>query len=318
MHVNWGTDERMFYALQVAGAAVEYREEPCRSALNRVKGMPFGWSLNPYMGCAHRCTFCYVRAFEARADRPWDDRYGSSIRVKTNVAEVLRRELARPSWRREPVAVGAATDPYQPAEGRYRLTRACIEVFAEAASPFSIITRGPLIVRDVDVLAEAARRAHVSVSFSVPTLDEEIWRRTEPGTAPPRQRLRALARLVEAGVDARVGMAPILPGLSDRPELLAEVVREARAAGATSIWANLLYLRPGTREHFLAALERDWPELLPEYEQLYRRGAYLARRETEPVREQVRALARSHGVRDRRRNGLEPAPPAEQLQIPVM
>ena len=296
----------------------QYREEPCRSALNRVRGMPFAFSLNPYMGCAHRCTFCYVRAFEARADRPWDDRYGSSIRVKTNVAEVLRRELARPSWRREAVAVGAATDPYQPAEGRYRLTRACIEAFAEAASPFSIITRGPLIVRDVDVLAEAARRARVSVTFSVPTLDEEIWRRTEPGTAPPRQRLRALARLVEAGVDAGVGMAPILPGLSDRPELLAEVVREARAAGATGIWANLLYLRPGTREHFLAALERDWPELLPDYEQLYRRGAYLPRRETDPVRERVRALAHSHGVRDRRRKRLEPAAAAEQLRIAVM
>jgi len=297
------------------GMRAEYREEPCRSALNRVRGMPFAWSLNPYMGCAHRCTFCYVRAFEARADRPSDDRYGSSIRVKTNVAEVLRRELARPSWEPEAVAVGAATDPYQPAEGRYRLTRGCIEAFAEAANPFSIITRGPLIVRDVDVLAEAARRARVSVTFSVPTLDEEIWRRTEPGTAPPRQRLRALSRLVEAGVSASVGMAPILPGLSDRRELLDEVVREARAAGATGIWANLLYLRPGTREHFLAALERDWPELLPEYERLYRRGAYLPRRETDPVRERVRLLARSHGIRDRRRVRLEPAPSAEQLRI---
>jgi DNA repair photolyase len=296
----------------------EYREEPCRNALNRVRGMPFAWSLNPYMGCAHRCTFCYVRAFEARADRPFDDRYGSSIRVKTNVAEVLRRELARPSWRREAVAVGAATDPYQPAEGRYRLTRACIEAFAEASSPFSIITRGPLIVRDADVLAAAARRARVSVTFSVPTLDDEIWRRTEPGTAPPRQRLRALSRLVEAGIDVGVGMAPILPRLSDRQELLADVVREARAAGATGIWANLLYLRPGTREHFLAALERDWPELLPDYERLYERGAYLPRCETDPVRERVRMLARSHGVRDRRRVRLEPAEPAEQLQIATM
>jgi len=296
----------------------EYREEPCRNALNRVRGMPFAWSLNPYMGCAHRCTFCYVRAFEARADRPWDERYGASIRVKTNVAEVLRRELARSSWQREVVAVGAATDPYQPAEGRYRLTRSCIEAFAEAASPFSIITRGPLIVRDIDVLVEAARRARVSVTFSVPTLDYEIWSRTEPGTAPPRQRLRALSRLVEAGIDAGVGMAPILPGLSDRPELLAEVVREARAAGATGIWANLLYLRPGTREHFLSALERDWSELLPYYERLYDRGAYLPRRATEPVREQVRALARSNGIRDRRRVRLEPPAPAEQLQIAAM
>jgi DNA repair photolyase len=297
---------------------VEYREEPCRNALNRVRGMPFAWSLNPYMGCAHRCTFCYVRAFEARADRPWDDRYGSSIRVKTNVAEVLRRELARSSWEREPVAIGAATDPYQPAEGRYRLTRACIEAFTEAASPFSIITRGPLIVRDVDVLVAAARRADVSVTFSVPTLDHEIWQRTEPGTAPPRQRLRALRRLVEAGVKAGVGMAPILPGLSDRPELLADVVREARAAGATGIWANLLYLRPGTREHFLAALEHDWPELLPEYERLYRRAAYLPRSESDPVRERVRALARSHGVRDRRRVRLEPPAAPEQLRIAAM
>jgi DNA repair photolyase len=296
----------------------EYREEPCRSALNRVRGMPFAWSLNPYMGCAHRCTFCYVRAFEARADRPSDDRYGASIRVKTNVAEVLRRELARSSWQREPVAIGAATDPYQPAEGRYRLTRACIEALSSAASPFALITRGPLIVRDVDVLAEAALCADVSVTFSVPTLDEEIWRRTEPGTAPPRQRLRALSQLVEAGIDARVGMAPILPGLSDRPELLADVVREARAAGATGIWANLLYLRPGTREHFLAALERDWPELLPRYERLYRRGAYLPRGETDPVRERVRELARSHGVRDRRRVRLEPLAQAEQLQIAAM
>src|SRR5206468_11279881 len=176
----------------------EYREEPCRNALNRVRGMLLAGSPNPYMGCAHRCTFCYGRAFEARADRPWDDRYGSSIRVKPNVAEVLRRELARPSWDREPVAVGAATDPYQPAEGRYRLTRACIEAFADAASPFSIITRGPLIVRDVDVLAEASNRADVSVTFSVPTLDHEVWQRTEPGTAPPRQRLRALKQLVDA------------------------------------------------------------------------------------------------------------------------
>ena len=296
---------------------VEYREEPCRSALNRVKGMPFGWSLNPYMGCVHRCTFCYVRAFEARADRPSGDRYGTSIRVKTNVVEVLRRELARPSWEREPVAIGAATDPYQPAEGRYRLTRGCLDALAAAANPFSIITRGPLIVRDVDVLAAAARTAEVSVTFSVPTLDEEIWRRTEPGTAPPRQRLRALSRLVGAGIRASVGMAPVLPGLSDRPELLADVVRAARAAGATAVWSNLLHLNQGTREHFLAALERDWPELLPEYERLYARGAYLRAAETNPVRERVRGLAREHGIRDRRRVRLEPRPEPEQLRIAV-
>jgi DNA repair photolyase len=296
---------------------VEYREEPCRSALNRVQGMPFGWSLNPYMGCVHRCTFCYVRAFERRADRPSDERYGTSIRVKTNVAEVLRRELARPSWQREGVVIGAATDPYQPAEGRYRLTRACLEVLAEAATPFGIITRGPMIVRDLDVLVEAAKRADVSVTFSIPTLDVEIWRRTEPGTAPPHQRLRALSQLVDAGVKASVGMAPILPGLSDKPELMADVVRAARAAGATGVWANVLYLKPGTKEHFLSALEQDWPELLPQYEHLYGRRAYLPAEKTNPVREQVRSLAREHGIRDRRRVRLEPPADPEQLSLAV-
>jgi DNA repair photolyase len=291
----------------------QYREEPCKAALNRVKGMPFNWSLNPYMGCVHRCTFCYVRAFELRADRPSDSRYGTSIRVKVNVADVLRSELARRSWRREGVAIGAATDPYQPAEGRYRLTRACLEALGEASNPFSLITRGPLIVRDVDVLVEAARRADVSVTFSIPTLDEGIWRRTEPGTAPPRQRLRALSRLVDAGIRASVGLAPILPGISDRPELLAEVVREARKAGACGVWANTLYLKPGTREHYLDCLARDWPELVPEYERLYGRRAYLPQSESAPVRDEVRRLAHVHGIRDRRRVRL--APPAEPEQL---
>jgi DNA repair photolyase len=277
--------------------------------------MPFNWSLNPYMGCVHRCTFCYVRAFEHRADRPSGEAYGASIRVKENVAEVLRAELARPSWRGESVAVGAATDPYQPAEGRFRLTRACLEALASAANPFGIITRGPMIVRDVDVLAEAARLAEVSVTFSIPTIDTEVWRQTEPGTAPPRQRLRALERLVAAGIRTSVGMAPILPGISDRPEQLAEVVRAARAAGACGIWANVLYLRPGTREHFLESLERAWPELLPEYERLYGNRAYLRAADTAPVRSAVRELARRHGVADRRRVKLEPPPLPEQLSL---
>jgi DNA repair photolyase len=295
----------------------EYREEPCRNALNAVRGMPFKWSLNPYMGCVHRCTFCYVRAFERRADRPADDRYGTSIRVKVNVAEVLRRELARPSWQREPVVIGAATDPYQPAEGRYRLTRACLEVLRDAGNPFSIITRGPMIVRDLDVLQEAARRADVHVTFSVPTLDLEIWGKTEPSTAPPRQRLRALKQLVDAGIDVGVGMAPILPGLTDDPRLMADVVRAAREAGATGIWANVLFLRPGTREHFLENLARDWPELLPEYERLYARGAYLGSDEVGPVKAKVAELARRYAIRDRRRVRLEPEPEPEQLSLAV-
>src|SRR5690242_15899160 len=295
----------------------QYREEPCRSALNRVTGMPFKWSLNPYMGCVHRCTFCYVRAFEKRADRPSDERYGRSIRVKTNIADVLRRELARATWERETVAIGAATDPYQPAEGRYKLTRGCLEVLAEYANPTRLITRGPMIVRDLDVLVELSSRASFAVTFSVPTLDYEIWRRTEPGTAPPQQRLRAVKLLVDAGIEANVGMAPILPGLSDKPELLADVVRAAREAGATGVWANLLYLRPGTKEHFLRALERDWPELMPHYEELYRSSGYLKKADSEPTHETVRGLVRAHGIRDRRRVRLQPPPEPEQLQLAV-
>src|SRR5882762_8098168 len=233
---------------------VAYIEAPCKSALNPVKGMGFSWSLNPYTGCEHRCAFCYVRAFELRADRPFDDRYGRSIRVKTNVAGVLRSELSRKSWRKETIVVGAATDPYQPAEGRFKLTRKCLEALRDFSNPTAMITRGPMIVRDLDVLTELARRADLHITFSIPTLDDEIWRRTEPGTAHPRQRLRAIERLAAAGVRVGVGMAPILPGLSDRPELLEAVVRAARDAGAVSIWANLLYLKNGTREHFMAVL----------------------------------------------------------------
>jgi DNA repair photolyase len=296
---------------------VEYREEPCKSALNPVKGMGFKWSLNPYMGCVHRCTFCYVRHFERRSDRPFDDRYGTSIRVKTNVAEVLRKELARASWQHEHVAVGAATDPYQPAEGKYRLTRGCLEAFRDASNPFSIITRGPMIVRDLDVLVEASQRAEVSVTFSIPTVDDEVWKRTEPSTAHPRQRLKALQELVDAGINARVGMAPILPGISDRPEQLREVVRAAREAGATGIWANLLFLRPGTREHFLAHLAEDWPEQLPYYEEIYADRAYLGSDLMKPLRNEVSRLAREHEIRDRRRIRLEPPAEPEQLSLAV-
>jgi DNA repair photolyase len=296
---------------------IDYREEPCRSALNRVKGMRFKWSLNPYMGCVHRCTFCYVRAFEARADRPFDDRYGVSIRVKTNVADVLRRELARRTWQRESVAIGAATDPYQPAEGRYRLTRACLEALGDASNPFSIITRGPMIVRDVDVLSRAAERAEVSVTFSIPTLDEEVWRKTEPSTAHPRQRLRAVKELTDAGIRVGVGMAPILPGISDSPEQIEDVVRAAREAGACGIWTNILFLRPGTREHFLTKLAEDWPELVPHYEELYRGKAYLGAKESRPLQQLVADLAKQHGVRDRRKKRLRPRPEPEQLELAV-
>lgn len=255
--------------------------------------MPFEWSLNPYMGCAHRCTFCYVRAFERRADRPWDERYGSSIRVKTNVAEVLERELSRPAWTRQSVAIGAATDPYQPLEGRYRLTRSCLQVLARHRTPFGIITRGPLVVRDLDVLTDAARRVRVGVSFSVPTLDPRVWRLTEPGTAPPAARLRALRRLADAGLRVSVALAPILPGISDAPAQVEAAIRAARDAGASSVWTELLHLRPGTREHFLACVARDFPEAHAALAARYATRAYL------PEHDRRAHAARVAAVRDR-------------------
>jgi len=294
-----------------------YREEPCRTALNRVSGMGFRWSLNPYMGCAHRCAFCYVRGFERRADRPSDARYGSSVRVKVNVVETLRRELRRRTWRRETVAIGAATDPYQPAEGRYRLTRGCIAALGAARTPISLITRGPLVIRDRDVLADASRRAEVSISISIATLDEALSARLEPGVAPPRQRLRAIRTLTDAGIAAGVALAPVLPGLTDAPRDLAGVLAAARDAGATHAWSNVLNLRPGTREHFLEVLARAWPEELDRYERLYPAGAsgYLAPSAAAPIEARVAAVKRGARITDRRRIRLMPPPEPEQLPL---
>ena len=294
---------------------VAYDEVQCKSALNPVKNMGFSWSLNPYTGCEHRCAFCYVRAFELRADRPFDDRYGRTVRIKVNVAAVLRGELARRSWKKETVVIGAATDPYQPAEGRYRLTRQCLEAMRDFANPTAMITRGPMIVRDIDVLGQLARRAELHITFSIPTLDDDVWRKTEPGTAHPRQRLRAIEKLAAAGIDVGVGMAPILPGLTDRPEQLEEVVKAARAAGATGLWAGMLHLKDGTREHFMSVLGKHWPELVPRYERAYRDRAYLPPTFGEKTMDQVKRLRSLHHVADRRRVILKPPPEPEQLSL---
>ncbi len=294
-----------------------YREEPCRTALNRVTGMGFRWSLNPYMGCAHRCAFCYVRGFERRAERPSDDRYGSSVRVKVNIVEVLRSELGRRSWRRQTVAIGAATDPYQPAEGHYRLTRGCIAALAAARTPIDLITRGPMVVRDRDVLAEASHRASVRVSISIATLDPTLGSWLEPGVAPPRQRLRAIRLLTDAGIAAGVALAPIMPGLTDAPRSLAAVLDAAREAGATHAWTNILNLRPGTREHFLSVLDAEWPDEAERYRRLYPAGGsgYLAVADAEPIERRAAAVRRGSGIADRRRIVLSPPAAPEQQRL---
>ncbi|MCW2922368.1 MAG: radical protein [Thermoleophilia bacterium] len=290
---------------------VEYLEQPARSALTKVERMPFKWSLNPYTGCVHRCTFCYVRGFERRAGRPSDHRYGTNVRVKVGIVEQLRRELARRTHR-DGVAIGTATDPYQPAEGRYQLTRGCIRELGAARTPISIITRGPMIVRDVDVLQDAARLADVEVHLSIPTVDRDLWRSTEPGTAPPHQRFRAMRVLVDAGIKCGVALAPLLPELSDTPESIRAVLLQARDAGATHAWMNVLNLRPGVREHFLEELAKDYPEQVERYVELFTK-AYLPNAYADEVRDVKRRIDQElGGIRDRR---IDPILPELQLSL---
>jgi DNA repair photolyase len=291
-------------------------EISCKSALNRVQHMSFRWSLNPYQGCVHSCHYCFARAHARLADRDPDEGFSTQIGVKINIADVLRRELSSRSWQRETVAFGTATDPYQPAEGRYRLTRACLQALSEFRTPVGLITKGTMIVRDLDVIRELASRANTTVTFSVPTVDEEVWRRTEPGTPPPRQRLRALRRLVEAGIEAGVGMAPVLPGISDQPEQLEATVAAAAEAGACYVWANSVYLKPGTKEHFLNFLEREYPHLQRRYAELFPgRSAYLPAATKTAIQDAVARLRQRHGVADRRAQPLSPPPEPAQLAL---
>src|SRR5215210_6130730 len=191
-----------------------YQEVTCRSALNPVRGMPFKWTLNSYRGCTHACHYCFARRYHVQFEMNTDDDFASVILVKRNVVDVLRRELDRPTWSRELVAVGTATDPYQPIEGHYKLTRGCLEVLARGRTPIGLVTKGPMIVRDSDVVLDLTRSAECRVYMSVPTVDEEAWRILEPGTAHPLQRLRAVRELADAGVNVGVLMAPIVPGFS--------------------------------------------------------------------------------------------------------
>jgi DNA repair photolyase len=293
----------------------QYREVLVKTALNRVSGMGFGWSLNPYQGCVHSCVYCFARAHAKLADRDPGEGFSTDIAVKANLPQVLRQELSRPSWRHEMVAFGTATDPYQPIEGRYRLTRRCLEAFRDAWTPVGLITKGTMVIRDADVLAELAARTETTVCFSVPTVDEEVWRRTEPGTPPPRQRLRALRRLVAAGITAGVGMAPVLPGISDAPLQLESTVAAAAEAGAAFVWANLVYLKPGTREHFFAFLDREYPHLRSSYDRLFP-GAYAPARFKTALQQHVGRL------RDRHQVGTQPPPariqPVQPTQLPLL
>ena len=261
--------------------AATYQEVRCRSALNQVTGMRyFEWTLNPYRGCTHGCHYCYARRYHSQFELGAGDEFASVILVKTNFVEVLRRELARPSWTREVVGLGTATDVYQPIEGHYKLTRRTLEALLDAGNPVGVVTKGPMIVRDKDLLAHLSAIDGSSVVVSVPCSDEEIAARLEPGTAPPRQRLRAVRELVDAGVNAGVLMSPIVPGISSRPALIERTIADAAAAGVSVVGSNVMHLQGGTREHFSAWLAREYPQLVEKYAELYRRdyapAAYCA------------------------------------------
>jgi DNA repair photolyase len=281
---------------------LEFVHVHARTIINRLPPttpMPFRHTINAYRGCSHACTYCFARPTHAYLDLDPSTDFDRVIVVKVNAVERLRAELAPKRWAGDSVAMGTNTDPYQRAEGKYHLTRDLVEVLAEAGNPFSILTKSTLVLRDRDLLADAARRSDVSLCLSIGTLDPDVWRLTEPGTPPPARRLDAVARLNEAGVPCSVLIGPILPGLSDTPDQLEAVVRGAVDAGAVSISSVLLHLRPGVREHYLAFLAAQRPDLVAHHERLYRGGAYAPRDERARVTTLVQDLVTRHRRSDR-------------------
>jgi DNA repair photolyase len=308
----FGAVEGLPGAAHLADGAT-YQEVTCRSALNRVEGMPFRWTLNPYRGCTHGCHYCFARRYHTQFELGVGDEFSSVILVKTNFAEMLGRELDRPSWKPEEVAFGTATDPYQPIEGHYKLTRRSLVALARARTPVGLITQGPMAVRDKDVLAELGKQTRCTVYFSVPTVDEDAWRMLEPGTAHPLQRLRAVRELNDAGVRAGVLMAPIVPGLTSQPAKLERTIKAIADHGAAFVGANVLYLKDGTRTHFMNFLEKHYPDLATGYQRLYR-GAYAPKAYADQVRAIVKLLQARYGINRRgekeRPGDDEPSPGA--------
>jgi DNA repair photolyase len=295
--VKAGGAEALTEAVRRADAA-RYQEVECRSALNHVKGMPFEWTLNPYRGCTHGCHYCYARRYHTQFELGADDEFASIIFVKTNFVEVLRRELRRPSWTGEYIAVGTATDCYQPIEGHYRLTRRSLEALTEFRNPVGVITKGPMIVRDKDVLSDLTAGPGCNVCISVPTVDEDAWRLLEPGTASPSQRLRAVRELVDAGIHAGVLMNPIVPGITSKPALLERTVKAIADHGARFISCNVMFLEGGTRDHFLRWLAQEFPEMVEGYTRLYA-GKYASAPYRKEIQGIVGTLRKKYGVNGR-------------------
>jgi DNA repair photolyase len=283
-----------------------------KSVLNRVRGMPFSWSINPYRGCYHQCVFCYARRTHTFLERSGIGDWGSDLSAKVNAVSVVRRELSRPSWRGEHVAIGTATDPYQPLEGRYRITRGILVELARARTAAHLITRSPLVVRDIDVLQDLARAAGAGVCVSIPTLDEALARKIEPTVAPPRQRLRAVRMLADAGLRVGVAIAPILPHLTDSEESLRAVHIAAADAGATQAWHSLLNLNEVARESYFGFLRAEFPALVAEHVTTYR-AKYAPKALVDDIDARV-ARARKH-IRFRDAGTIVARPRRVQLSL---
>ena len=295
---------RTFDAPEALG--INFHEVRAKSGLNKVPGtyLPFNWTINAYRGCAHACQFCFARNTHTYLDLNAGRDFEREIVVKVNVPELVRAEISRATWKRELVAIGTNTDPYQWAEGRYRLMPPILEALRDTRTPVSVLSKSPLPLRDLDLYRELAEVVDVSVNFSVPTLDEKVWRETEPHTPHPRKRLEAVARFNEAGIPSGVLVAPLMPGINDSPELVEEIVSLAEEAGATFVNGIALHLRPGVKEVFMSWLSAARPDLVPRYEDLYRDRAYAPNAERNRIAGLIRAPNRSRDPRYRRRDEL--------------
>jgi DNA repair photolyase len=279
-----------------------FYEVHAKSIINKVPAssrMPFHWTINPYRGCGHGCVYCFARNTHTYLDLDAGHDFDSKVVVKVNAPELTRRALAAPRWPGEHVAMGTNVDCYQRAEGRYQLMPGIIGALRDARNPFSILTKGTLILRDLDLIAEAADVTDVGLNVSVGFIDKELSRLAEPGTPSPRRRLGVCAALSDRGLRCGVLMGPVLPFLSDSPAQLAAAVREAAAAGATSVTPIVLHLRPGAREWFQRWLGEHYPDLVAAYRELYGSGSYAARSYQERISEEVRDLARQYRVGSR-------------------
>jgi DNA repair photolyase len=298
-----------------APEALETRfyEVRAKSALNRVPAksrVPFEWTVNPYRGCSHACLYCFARPTHEYLDLDAGRDFEKEIVVKVNVPEVLRQELARPSWKREHIAMGTNTDPYQWVEGRYKLMRGIWEVLRDASNPCSILTKSPLLLRDLDLMREIAARTEIGACLSVPTLDEKAWRASEPHTPHPRARLEAVGELNRAGIPTGILIAPLMPGINDAPEQIERIIALATEAGAVSIGGQTLFLRGSVRAIFFDWLRSYRPDLVPRYERLYARGAYVPERDRRAI-ERAAGLPRARlgASSDRFRHRAGPAGP---------